>query len=97
MDRTISIVPSAAAGTFEFSDSLPAVVAQPPRPDDDWHIDPATKQAAAEQTRVTTASAERVAEKNAKLIAKRGDGKASIVGASFNLSNAVSSNLRAFV
>ena len=79
---------------FHFADGVP-VLATPPPPHDDWHIDPAIKVAAAEVSKVQAAAAEVTAAREAKLAAKRGDGKASIVGASFNLSNAVSSTAAA--
>ena len=79
---------------FHFADGVP-VLATPPPPHDDWHIDPAIKVAAAEVSKVQAAAAEVTAAREAKLAAKRGDGKASIIGASFNLSNAVSSTTAA--
>jgi hypothetical protein len=88
MDRLSAIVgPAQSLELTNFDDGN--VVAPAPPGVDDWHIDPVVKQAAAEQRAARDAADAVVAAKVAKAKAKAGDGKASILGATFNLSNAV--------
>ena len=87
MPSVDAVVPP-VAGFPTFADTV-AVLPKAPAEGDDWHVDPVVKQAVQAEAAARAARAEVAEAKAAKERAKRGDGKASVVGASFNLSNAV--------
>ena len=85
-----SISGPGAVGFLPFHDGSIVSPSQP-QPTDDWHIDPAVKAQAQEAAAsAATATQLKSTSKRSKKIKPESDGKASILGATFNLSNAVS-------
>ena len=85
-DRLAAIAP-AMSGFLPFHEGS---VIEPTKPSDDWHVDPVVKEAAKVSAEASAEKELHTTKKNAKRKpAAHSDGKASIIGASFNLSNAV--------